>query len=94
MGKLLRILHVENKERDVALLKGHLTGAGFEVVHRRVDTADAMRAALGEEEWDLILCDYSMPKSNALDALAILKDQEIGLPIIIISSIIGEEFVV
>jgi PAS domain S-box-containing protein len=42
-------------------------------------------------EWDVILCDYSMPHFSALAALALLKDVGLDIPFIIISGTIGEE---
>lgn len=91
MGKKLNILHVEDQERDVALIRRHLAKAGYELESKRVDTADALRAALDETEWDIILCDYSMPKFNALEALSVLHDTGLDIPLIIISGTVGED---
>src|SRR3989454_9861249 len=49
-----------------------------------------MRTALETREWDVILCDYSMPHFNALAALALVKEMEVDLPFIIISGTVGE----
>lgn len=94
MTKTLRVLHVEDQERDVALLKRHLSKAGYELASERVETAGAMRDALERREWDVILCDYSMPHFNALSALALLKELGLEIPFIIISGTIGEEIAV
>jgi len=56
----------------------------------RVETAETMTAALESREWDVILCDYSMPQFNALAALALLKAMKLDIPFIIISGTIGE----
>jgi len=90
MTKELRVLHVEDQERDATLLKRHLSGAGYEVSSERVDTMVAMRKALEAQEWDVILCDYSMPQFNALAALALMKEMRLDIPVIIISGTIGE----
>jgi PAS domain S-box-containing protein len=92
--RTLRVLHVEDSERDVALLTRHLTRAGYELVSKRVDTAEALRTALQNEKWDVILCDYSMPHFDALLALAVRKELARDLPFIIISGTIGEELAV
>jgi two-component system, cell cycle sensor histidine kinase and response regulator CckA len=94
MGVRLRVLHVEDQERDVALLTRHLARAGYDLVSRRVETPEAMRAALASEEWDIILCDYSMPQFSALGALALLKETWLDIPFIIISGTVGEEVAV
>jgi two-component system cell cycle sensor histidine kinase/response regulator CckA len=90
MGKSLRVLNIEDQERDVALLTRHLTRAGYEVFSHRVDTEEQLRLALAGGEWDVILCDYSMPKFNALTALRVIKELSVDIPFIIISGTVGE----
>jgi PAS domain S-box-containing protein len=75
----------------VALLTRHLSRAGYELVSERVETAAAMKAALESREWDVILCDYSMPHFSGLSALAVLKETGLNIPFIIISGTVGEE---
>jgi PAS domain S-box-containing protein len=90
MGKILRVLSIEDSERDVLLLRRHLTNAGYELISDRVDTAEGMSAALAAAEWDVILCDYAMPHFNVLQALEVVKATALDLPFIIISGSIGE----
>lgn len=94
MGKILRVLNVEDSERDTALLRLHLTKAGYELTIARVETPDEMKAALEAGEWDVILADYSMPRFGALAALSLLKKSGFDIPFIIISGSIGEEMAV
>src|SRR5947209_16826493 len=94
MTRALRVLNVEDQERDVALLTRHLTRAGYEVISERVETPEAMRAALETEEWDVVLCDYSMPHFNALSALKLLQETGLDIPFIIISGTVGETLAV
>lgn len=94
MGRPLRVLNVEDSERDVALLTRYLTGAGYDVFKERVETPEAMTAALKAKEWDIILCDYSMPSFNALAALSTLHETGLDIPLIIISGTVGEEIAV
>jgi two-component system cell cycle sensor histidine kinase/response regulator CckA len=84
------VLHVEDSERDMALLTRHLTRAGYELTSGRVDTPEAMKTALEARQWDVILCDYSMPHFDALSALTLLKETKLDLPFIIISGTVGE----
>jgi nitrogen fixation negative regulator NifL len=90
MASTLRVLHVEDQERDATLLARHLSRHGYEVTSERVETQTEMRAALAAREWDIILCDYSMPEFNALAALSLIKEMELDIPFIIISGTIGE----
>jgi len=94
MIRKLRVLNVEDSERDVALVVRHLTVAGYDVISERVDTAASMRNALETRVWDIILCDYSMPRFNALAALAALHETKLDIPLIIISGTVGEDIAV
>lgn len=90
MNQTLHLLQVEDSERDAALIQRHLRKAGYKLIHDRVDTPEAMRAALKSNTWDLVLCDYSMPRFNALSAVALMKELQLDIPFIIISGTIGE----
>ena len=56
-----------------------------------METAAAMGKALKEKQWDIILCDYSLPKFNALSAITVLKEANIDIPLIIVTGTVGEE---
>ena len=94
MGAPLRVLIIEDSEIDALLLVLELKHGGFEPLHERVETAEAVRAALRNNSWDIILCDYTLPDFNGLEALAIVKETESDIPFIIISGAIGEEVAV
>ena len=87
----LRVLFVEDSEDDAALVLRELKRIGYEVEAGRVETSGDMQAALGNKEWDLIICDYSLPSFDAPRALEILKASEKDIPFIILSGTIGEE---
>jgi len=92
--RLLRVLFVEDSLADAFLLERALTRGGFRVVSERVDTAEQMIRALEEREWDLILCDHSMPQFSSPAALKILQEKKLDLPFIIVSGHIEEEMAV
>jgi PAS domain S-box-containing protein len=87
----LRVLVVEDSEDDVLLIIRELKKGGYNPAYERVETAAAMKKALKEKQWDIILCDYSLPKFNAISALTLLKETNIDIPLIIVSGTIGEE---
>jgi len=89
--RLLRVLIVEDNEDDATMLLEELRRGGFEVVHVRVQTAEDMRAALGEQTWDVVVSDYSMPQFTGLKALSVLQSTGVDVPLIIASGTIGEE---
>jgi len=91
MNTPLRVLMVEDSESDAGLIARRLQQAGYDLVHERVETADAMRTALEQPDWDIVLADYQMPQFSASAALEILKASGRDLPFIIVSGTIGEE---
>lgn len=90
-GKSLRVLMVEDSEDDALLLIRELKKGGYNPVHERVTSATAMRKALKEKEWDIILCDYMIPGFNAPSAIYILKEANLDIPLIVVTGTIGEE---
>ena len=94
MPKPLRMLIVEDSESDAELLLRTLRQAGYEPVHERVESAQALRAALNRQDWDLIISDYSLPGFNGLEALKMAREQERDTPFIIVSGSIGEDIAV
>jgi len=91
MPRPLRALIVEDDEADLELLLRELRRGGYDPTYERVQTAEAMRAALESNSWELVLSDFSMPQFSAPDALALLKEMAVDLPFIIVSGTIGEE---
>jgi DNA-binding NtrC family response regulator len=87
----LRVLMVEDSEDDVLLIIRELKKGGYDPVYERVETATAMKKALQEKQWDIVLCDYKLPKFNAISAIAVLKETNIDIPLLIVSGAIGEE---
>lgn len=91
MTLILRVLIVEDSEDDMHLILRELRRGGYEVTHERVETAPAMQSALARGAWDLILCDYTLPRFSAAAALKALKESGVDIPFIVISGTIEEE---
>jgi signal transduction histidine kinase len=85
-----RILMVEDSADDAELTARALRRSGCELTFERVETPEAMRAALMRAKWDLVIADYSMPRFNGLAALKLLRDQGLDLPFILVSGTVGE----
>ena len=94
MSKPLRALLVEDVEQDALLLVRELKRCGFDVAFERVDTPEAMGAALDRQAWDIVISDYSLPRFSAPMALALVKERERDLPFIIVSGTVNEEIAV
>ena len=87
----LRVLIVEDSEDDTLLVLRALKKGGYNPLYERVETSAAMKKALKEKQWDIILCDYKMPKFSGKQAIALLKETNIDIPLIIVSGTVGEE---
>jgi signal transduction histidine kinase len=94
MSAALRVLLVEDTEDDALLVLRELQRAGYEPVHQRVDSADAMHAALADRTWDIVLGDYNMPQFSGTAALAIMRERGVDAPFIFVSGTIGEDVAV
>src|SRR5438132_10753211 len=90
----LRVLIVEDSEFDAQMMVSILRKGGYDVSFERVETADALRKALHDRAWDMILADYNLPDFDAPAALRILQESGLDLPFIIVSGGIGEDIAV
>lgn len=90
MNESIRVLIVDDSEDDALLLADELRDSGYDLTYLRVDTAEAMRAALREQTWSLIIADYKMPKFSGPDALNVLQESGLDIPFILVSGTAGE----
>jgi len=81
----LKILIVDDSVDDADLLIITLQKGGYEVESKIVDTATAMRSALINENWDVIVSDHLMPQFDAEHALELSTELRPDLPFIIVS---------
>ena len=93
MGRPLRVLQVEDSERDSALLMLYLKRGGFDTTLQRVDTPADMRAQLDSARWDVIVCDFNLPSFNAYQALEVLKQSGWDIPVIVMSGEISRQVI-
>ncbi|HFE48563.1 MAG TPA: GGDEF domain-containing response regulator, partial [Chromatiaceae bacterium] len=93
-GTPLRVLIVEDSEDDAILLLRHIQLGGYRPEMQRVDDAAAMRRALREHDWDLIITDHNIPGFGSAEALEIARRHDADIPFILVSGSIGEEIAV
>src|SRR2546430_789711 len=91
MSKPIRVLIVEDSENDALLLVRRLERSGFDPAWKRVETAESLRAALGEQTWDIAFSDHSMRGFGSREALRIVKEQGQDVPLVILSGAVSEE---
>ncbi|OGT27082.1 MAG: hypothetical protein A3I77_02545 [Gammaproteobacteria bacterium RIFCSPLOWO2_02_FULL_42_14] len=87
----IKIIYIENNGIDAELvalsLKDHADPADIVVV----DDRETFCHRLDTEKFDLVLMDYDVPNLSAKEAIHIIKEKKIEVPIIIISGAIGYE---
>jgi DNA-binding NtrC family response regulator len=91
MGRPLNILLIDDSPGDAELALLQLKKSGWEIDSLRVDSREALRAALTERSWDVILSDFSLPGISGEEALRLVRETGLDTPFIIVSSTIGEE---
>jgi len=91
MGTPLRLLMIEDSPEDADLVLHELRRGGFEVRWQRVDTPEALAAALARPRWDLILSGYALAHLSGPRALEMVRARGIDLPFLVVSGSVGEE---
>ena len=92
--KKLRVLIIEDSEDDTLLALRELKRGGFDAIFERVSSEKALKDALSRQEWDLVITDHNMPGFNSSDAIKIVREHGLDIPLIIVSGSIGEEMAV
>jgi DNA-binding NtrC family response regulator len=93
MPEKIHVLMIERSKYSADLNARELTRGGYEVVWRRVESEEAMREALREESYDVILSDHSPPVFDSFAALAVKNEFAAGAPFIIVSEDVAPEVI-
>ena len=91
MTQKLRLLMIEDSPDDAALLARELQRAGYAPDMERVETAEALLAALERGPWDLIVGDNNMPEFSGTEALGLVRSRGLDTPFIFVSGTMGED---
>ncbi|MCW3091217.1 MAG: putative signal transduction histidine kinase [Ferruginibacter sp.] len=94
MTKKIRILHLEDVERDAEKIKEILKKGGMDVEVMIVDNRDAYVEALIEFAPDVILSGDIDASFNSVEALNIFMRTGMKIPFIIVTSTMSEEYAV
>jgi CheY-like chemotaxis protein len=81
--KPIHLLLVEDSEDDMQLMLLFLRQGGYEPLYARVETDAEFRAELQRQPWDLIICDYNLPRFTGMKALAVVQELELDIPFIL-----------
>jgi PAS domain S-box-containing protein len=94
MNTSLRTLIIDDSADDAELLIRELRRESYDISAERTDTEAGLKAALDDQSWDIILCDYNMPRFSGLEALAIVRSRNLDVPFIFVSGAMGEDVAV
>ncbi|TXI16561.1 MAG: response regulator [Nitrosomonas sp.] len=87
----LKILMVEHSEMDTEYILQLLVQGGFKLEYLRVSTINDLYDAFLTRSWDVILSDYDLPQLHVENVLHAIKEQDLDVPLIVVSSRVGEE---
>ncbi|HEY4247320.1 MAG TPA: response regulator [Lacunisphaera sp.] len=87
----LRLLHLEDNATDAELISMQIAEEWPDCKIRLVASRDDFLAALAQEEFDLILSDFSLPAFNGLEALDLVRKTGSTTPFLFLSGTIGED---
>jgi len=93
-GRVLRILHLEDNDRDAELVASWMEDEGILCQVKRVQTASEFLSALGSKDVEVIISDYKLPGFDGLKALDMARQRLPDVPFILFSGTIGEELAV
>ena len=94
MNKTIRILHLEDLPTDAELVSRELKKGKIRFEGLVVDNKNDFIKALEEFSPDIILSDHNLPTLNSIDALRIVRDKGLKIPIILVTAAMSEEFAV
>ena len=85
MTKPLKVLLVEDSERDTALLKLFLRRGGYDADVHRVDTRAELDAQLQAGRWDIVVSDFNLPGFDAFAARKAVQESGRDIPFVVLS---------
>lgn len=84
-------LIVEDSIYSADLNVRELKRAGFAVEYKVVASRSALRDAIRDKQWDIILSDHNMPGFDSLQALEVINQMGCSTPFIIVSEDISDK---
>ncbi len=87
----LRVLLIEDSGTDSGLLTSLLQATGYQVTLSSVTHLEALKDALLNEKWDVILSDHRPPAIDSFAALKLLRLLELDIPFVVVTDSIHED---
>lgn len=89
---ILKIMLIEDSTEDAELIQEMLDGLSNNNVLKRADRLSLGLKLLKEEAFDVVLLDLGLPDNDGLYALQQIRNQEPGLPVIVLTGLADETF--
>ncbi len=83
--EIIRILVVDDSSNDAEAIANMLRNGGHAVHATRIEDDEDLRGALGEHPWDMLLSKPRVPFLTATEALGIIANARIDLPLLLIA---------
>lgn len=90
----LKILMLEDSERDALLIEKELKDADLRYIVRTVDNEDEFKKSLSEFLPDLVLSDFLLPTYDGFLALEEVRAGNTEIPFVFVSGAIGEDLAI
>jgi signal transduction histidine kinase len=86
----LRALLVEDNALDAALVVRALNKDGFDVAADVVQDEAAFTRCLRAHPPEVVLADYNLPAWKGMDALKVIRQEQLDIPMILVSGALGD----
>jgi signal transduction histidine kinase len=92
--KKIEVLFIEDNPDDVELELYELRKGGFDVTHHVARNREQFLASLENLNADIIIADYSLPDLTGIEAIHLLQEKNIKIPVILITGMGNEQVAV
>jgi signal transduction histidine kinase len=86
----LKVLLVEDDAADRDLIRRELAKGEFEILTAAVETAEDFRKQIRAQRPDVVLSDYNLGQWKGTEALQILREEGLDVPLILVSGFLGD----
>ena len=86
----LRFLLVEDNPLDVELVRRELRRAGFDFTSVAVQTPEDFTREVRAQCPQVVLADYNLPQWRGMEALELLRRENLDVPLILVTGALGE----
>lgn len=89
-GTALHFLMVEDNEADCDLVVRELKAGGFRFTSETAETAEQFRAKVRALWPDIVLADYNLGQWRGIEAVEILRQEGLDIPVILVTGALGD----